>query len=56
MYRDALKILERKVGQPQAVVSAYLDQLANVAPVNMHNIESIIIYVATNCSLVGSGP
>ena len=53
MYKDALKTLERKFGQPQAVVSAYLDKLANVPPVKMHNSESIISYAATICSLVG---
>ena len=40
MYKDALKTLERKFGQPQAVVTAYLDKLANVPPVKMHNSES----------------
>ena len=34
-------------------VSAYLDKLANVPPVKMHNSESIISYAATICSLVG---
>ena len=29
MYKDALKTLERKFGQPQTNVSAYLDKLAN---------------------------
>ena len=53
MYRDALKTLERKFGQPQAVVTAYLDKLANFPPVKMHNSESIISYSATICSLVG---
>ena len=53
MYKDALKTLERKFGQPQTVVSAYLDKLANVPPVKMHNSESIISYAATICSLVG---
>ena len=53
MYKDALKTLERKFGQPQTVVSAYLDKLANVLPVKMHNCESIISYAATICSLVG---
>ena len=46
MYRDALKTLERKFGQPQAVVTAYLDKLANFPPVKMHNSESIISYSA----------
>ena len=53
MYKDALKTLERKFGQPQAVVTAYLDKLANVPPVKMHNSESIISYSATVSSLVG---
>ena len=34
MYKDALKTLERKFGQPQTVVSAYLDKLANYTPVS----------------------
>ena len=53
MYKDALKTLERKFGQPQAVMTAYLDKLANVPPVKMHNSESIISYSATVSSLVG---
>ena len=53
MYKDALKTLERKFGQPQAVVTAYLDKLANVPPVKMHNSESIISSSATVSSLVG---
>ena len=58
MYKDALKTLERKFGQPQTVVSAYLDKLANYKPVKkqpvkMHNSDSIISYSATISSLVG---
>ena len=53
MYKDALKSLERKFGQPQTVVSAYLDKLANYPPVKMHNSDSIISYSATVSSLVG---
>ena len=53
MYKDALKTIERKFGQPQAVVTAYLDKLSNVPPVKMHNSESIISYSATVGSLVG---
>ena len=53
MYKDALKTLERKFGQPQAVVTAYLDKLANIPPVKMHNSVSIISYSATVSSLVG---
>ena len=53
MYKDALKTLKRKFGQPQTVVSAYLDKLANYPPVKMHNSHSIISYSATVFSLVG---
>ena len=53
MYKDALKTLERKFGQAQAVVTAYLDKVANVQPVKMHNSESIISYSATVSLLVG---
>ena len=53
MYKYALKTLEREFGQPQVVVSAYFDKLANVPPVKMRHSESIISYAATTCSLVG---
>ena len=53
MYKDALKALERKFGQPQIVVTAYLDKLSNFPPLKMHNSENIISYSATICSLVG---
>ena len=53
MYKDALKTLERKYGQPQTVVTAYLDKLSNFPPLKMHNSENIISYSATICSLVG---
>ena len=33
MYKDALKTLERKFGQPQAVVSAHLDKLSSLVGV-----------------------
>ena len=40
MYKDALRTLERKFGQPQgqAVVSAHLDKLSNFPPPKMHNV------------------
>ena len=53
MYEDALKTIEHNFGQPQVVVTAYLDKLANVPPVKMHNSDSIINYSATVKSLVG---
>ena len=53
MYKDVLKTLERKFGQPQTVVNAYLDKLANYPPVKMHNSDGIISYSAIVSSLVG---
>ena len=52
MYKDALKTLGRKFGQPQAVVSAHLDKLSSFPPLKMHNIDDIINYSATISSLV----
>ena len=53
MYKDALKTLERKFGQPQAVVTAYLEKLSNFPQVKIHNSENIISYSATVSALVG---
>ena len=53
MYKDALRTLELKFGQPQAVVSAHLDKLSNFPPLKMHNSDSIINYSAAISSLVG---
>ena len=53
MYKDALRILERKFGQPQAVVNAHLDKLSNFPPLKMHNSDNIINYSAAISSLVG---
>ena len=38
----ALRTLQRKFGQPQAVVSAYLEKLSKYPPVKLHSSESII--------------
>ena len=53
MYKDALRTLERKFGQPQAVVSAHLDKLSSFPPLKMHNSDNIINYSAAISSLVG---
>ena len=53
MYKDALRTLERKFGQPQAVVSAQLDKLSNFPPLKKHNSDNIIKYSAAISSLVG---
>ena len=53
IYKDALKTLERKFGQPQAVVSAHLDKLSFFPPQKMHNSDNIINYSATISSFAG---
>ena len=53
MYKDALRTLERKFGQPQAVVSAHLDKLSSFPPLKMHNSDNIINYSGCISSLVG---
>ena len=53
MYKDALRTLERNIGQPQAVVSAHLDKVNSFPPLNMHNSDNIINYSGCISSLVG---
>ena len=53
MYKDELRTLERKFGQPQAVVCAHLDKLSISPPLKMHNSDNIINYSAAISSLVG---
>ena len=53
MYKDALRTLERKFGQPQAVAGAHLDKLSSFPPLKMHNRDSIINYSGCISSLVG---
>ena len=52
MHRDTLKTLERKYGQPETVLSAYFDKLANYPPFKMHSSVSIFSYSAFVFSLV----
>ena len=51
-YKDALKTLERKFGQPQTIVAAHLGKLLNFPPLKMHNSESIISFASSISSLV----
>ena len=53
MYKDALKTLERKFGQTQAVFSAPLDKLSSFPPLKTHNSDNTINYSATISSIVG---
>ena len=52
MYKDALRTLERKFDQLQAVVSAHLDKLSNFPRPKMNN-RDIINYSAAISSLNG---
>ena len=52
MYKDALKTLERKFGQPQNVIMAHLDKLSSFPQLRMHNSENIISFSMTISSLV----
>ena len=51
-YKDALKTLERKFGQPQTIVAAHLEKRSNFLPLKMHNSESIISFASCISSLV----
>ena len=53
MYQDALKTLERKFGQPQAVVSAHLDKLNSFPLIKMHESDSVIAFCAPISAMVG---
>ena len=53
MYQEALKTLERKFGQPHAVVSAHLDKLSGFPLLKMHNSDNVIAFSATISALVG---
>ena len=50
MNQEALRTLERKFGQPQAVVGAYLEKLLNYPAVKMHSSGSIVSYACHNQS------
>ena len=47
LYRDALATLERKLGQPHAVVGAYLAKLSKFPPLKVHNLESVFVFLQT---------
>ena len=52
MHKEALRTLERRFGQPQAVVSAHLDKISSFPPLKMHSSGNIINYSATFSSPV----
>ena len=53
MYKGALRTLERKFGQPQAVFIAHLDKLSSLLPLNMNKSDNLINFSAINLCLVG---
>ena len=52
MYSEALKTVEKKFGQPQFVVGAYLEALVTYPAVKMYSSESIKSYASAISSLV----
>ena len=51
-YKDALATLQRKFGQPHAVIGAHLDISSNFLPLKMHNSEKVIGFSSTISGLV----
>ena len=52
MYKDALATLQRKFGQPHAIVGAHLDKLNTFPPLKMHNSENVISFSSAISGLV----
>ena len=52
MYKDALATLQRKLGQPHAIVGAHLDNLKTFLPLKMHNAENVISFSYAISALV----
>ena len=52
MYKDALKTLESKFGQPKNVITAHLEKLSSFPQLQMPNSENIISFSMTISSLV----
>ena len=42
MYKDALATLQRKFGQPYAIVGAHLDKLSTFPPFKLQNTKNVI--------------
>ena len=53
LYKGALKTLQGRFGQPQAVVSPCLDNLSNIPSLEMYSSESVIRCSATIYTLIG---
>ena len=53
MYRDSRRVVERKLGQTQTVLSAHVKNLNSNAPVKKLNSESFISFACNILNLVG---
>ena len=52
LYKDTLATLQRKFGQPHAIVGAHLDKLNTFPPLKMHNSENVISFSSAISGLV----
>ena len=52
LYKDALATLQRKFGQPHAVVGAHLDKMSFFPPLKMHNSKNVIGFSSAISGLV----
>ena len=52
MYEDALATLQRKFGQPIAIVGAHFDKLITFPPIKMQNSENINSFSSAISDLV----
>ena len=52
LCKDALATLQRKFGQPHAVIGAHLDKLSIFPPLKMHNSENVIGFSSAISGLV----
>ena len=52
MYKDALATLQRKFGQPHAIVGAHLDKLNTFPPLKMQNSEIVVSFSSAISGLV----
>ena len=46
MYKDALATLQRKFGQPHAIVGAHLDKLNIFPTLKMHNLDLAVLCIS----------
>ena len=52
MYKDALVTLQRKFGQPHAIVCAHIDKLSTFHSLKMQNSENVISFSSALSGLV----